>query len=47
MSELFSDAARHVQRAASDKNFKLTSDQQLALYGAYKQATEGDCTTSK
>ena len=48
MGEVFQDAVRYVkQSAAADRNAKLSNEQQLALYGAFKQATDGDCKVLK
>lgn len=44
INKAFQGAADQVAAAAAGKE-ALTKDQQLALYGLYKQATCGPCTT--
>lgn len=44
----FDEAADHVAAQVTGRNPAFTDrTQQLALYGLYKQATTGPCTTSK
>lgn len=44
MEEGFEDAAACVETAVSS-GVKLSQDDQLELYGLYKQATQGPCTS--
>lgn len=43
----FAEAVTFIQKVVKDHSVKLRSEQQLALYAAYKQATCGDCSTAR
>ena len=43
MADSFAQAQQHVKEA----NLSLSNEQLLQMYGLYKQATMGDCTTSQ
>eukprot|EP01138_Halocafeteria_seosinensis_P008278 gb/GECG01008459.1/.p1 GENE.gb/GECG01008459.1/~~gb/GECG01008459.1/.p1 ORF type:complete len:303 (+),score=42.34 gb/GECG01008459.1/:1-909(+) len=43
LEQIFQDAVTFVQKPPIEAGFKPTQDQQLQLYGLYKQATEGPC----
>lgn len=48
LDETFSAATAFVAAAAADRlSEKVSSDVQLRLYGLYKIATEGPCSTSQ
>jgi Acyl CoA binding protein len=40
---LFERAAEHMRQPSVGKALKLTSEQKLVLYAAFKQGTVGDC----
>jgi acyl-CoA-binding protein len=46
--ESFECAAKAIRESDKEPSLqKVTKEERMRLYGLYKQATEGDCTTSK